>query len=953
MKDLRHWIIGVFLLIPLLAVAQQIKVSGAVYDKKQNEAIIQATVQLLHLPDSTMTAGAATDEKGHFTFTARPGKYAIKVSYVGYLPTVKPLTLTTGKNQVEVGSLFLEEDAITLGSVMVTAQAAQVVAKGDTLEYSSSAYRVPEGSTLEALVKKLPGAEIDENGKITVNGKEVKKITIDGKEFFANDPNIALKNIPVNMVDKVKTYDKKSDLARVTGIDDGDDETVLDLSVKPGMKKGWFGNLNLGAGTDSRYNGKLLLNRFSGDQQLSFVAGTNNVNDNDFGSGGFRSWGRPSGMNTVKTIGLNLAIAKDKVEIGGSTKITHTKGEVWTKTASETFITSATSSYGRSISDAINKSFSIQGDYKVEWKPDTLTNLIFRPNFSYNSTNNKSNSRSYTFNEDPEMDIDALIIAHDANNVNTSTWVNSLINAGKNIGKNTAIEGDLQINRNLGKNGRNITLRLRAGYTDNDSEQLSTSLRNFYQVTNSLPTNAEVLNRYIFVPTKNYNYSARLMYSEPIARSLFLQLSYQYQYRNSKLNNAIYDMPSSWTVENGWNDSYLSGYNERLSKNADYDYYNNQVDAQLRWITSKARLNVGISLQPQHTRLSYKHISVDTIVKRNVFNFTPTLDFNYSFSKTTRLFVNYRGRSSQPSMTDLLDIKDDTNPLNVRIGNSGLKPVFTNTLRAFFNSFNATKQRGIMASLFFVNELNSITTRRSYDASTGGYTSKPENINGNWNLFSMFNINSALKDKRFTLTSSTFSRFNNINSYMSTTNVEQGEKNSTRQLSLSERLNLTFRNDWLEIGASGSINYTHSTNTLQPQYNMDTYQFSYGFNTNIQLPWSMSISTDITQSSRRGYSDNSMNRNELVWNAQISKNFLKGNAATLSLQVFDILRRQSNISRNISAAMRQDVETNGIFHYGMLHFIYRLNIFGANAASNKFGGNFLPPPGGGFGGGRR
>lgn len=925
-----------FLLLPFMAMAQQTSITGKVLDKTDNSPVMQASVLLLNLPDSTMVTGVVTDNNGIFSLKAKPGNYVLKLSFVGYVPYIKPLTLVKNK-PVNLGTIQLEEDAVALSEALVTATVAQVVAKGDTLEYNSAAFRVPEGSTLEALIKKLPGAEIDENGKVTINGKEVKKIMLDGKEFFANDPSIAMNNLPVKMVDKVKTYNKKSDLARVTGIDDGEDETVLDLSVKPGMKKGWFGNIDLAGGTDDRYNLKTMLNRFTENQQYSFVAGMNNVNDNNFGNRGFRSWGRPMGLNTIKTIGFNMATTSDKLDMGGSSKITHRIGDVWSKTASETFISSQTSSYGRALSQAYNKSFSIEGDFSLEWRPDTLTNIIFRPNFSHGTTNNRSNSRSYTFNQDPEMDIDALIIAHDAGAINTASWVNSLINAAKTLSNNTTVDGRLQINRNLGKPGRNLTLSLRGGYTDNDNEQFSTSLRTYYQISGGGAL-VQDLNRYILSPTTSYYYSARLMYSEPIARALFLQLSYQYYYKNSTLNNKIYDMPATWRIEEGWNEAFASGYNTRLSKNADYDYHNNQVDLQLRWVNKKVRMSTGISFQPQHTLLSYKHISVDTVVKRKVFNFTPTLDFQYSFSNSTRLFVNYRGRSSQPSMTDLLEIRDDTNPLNVRIGNSGLKPVFTNTLSAFFNMFNPERQQGLALNMHYRNELNSITTRRSYDATTGGYTSKPENINGNWSLFGMIGFNTPVVDKRLTLHSSTFTTYNNINSYMSTTTVEQGAKNSTRQLGLSERLNLTFRNDWIEIGTTGGINYTRSTNSLQPQYNMDTYQFSYGMNTNIQLPWKISISTDITQNSRRGYSDSSMNRNELIWNAQLAKNFLKGDAATISLQMFDILRRQSNVSRSISAAMRQDMEYNGIFHYGMIHFIYRLNVFGGSNNAPHFPG---------------
>lgn len=949
---MKKWVLGLLLIScwGFSAFAQgsgsRGRISGVVVDGDDKSPIMQATIQVLSLPDSTMVTGDVTDNDGKFSIATRPGKYVLKVSFVGYTPTYKPFTLTKAKPSLNMGQLTLNSDAIMLEGAVVVAEAPEVTAVADTLVYSSSAYRVPEGSALEELVKKLPGAEVDENGKITINGKEIKKIMIDGKEFFADDPNIAMKNLPVNIIDRVRAYDKQSDMARVTGIDDGEEETVLDLSVKPGMNQGWLGNVDAAMGTEDRYSGKLMASRFWGENQMTAIGSMNNVNDNSFpgGGGGFRRGGQ-NGLNAIKMGGFNFATKNEKLETGGSVNFKYNDADIQSKQNAETFVSSDVSSFENVLRAQRNKNTNLRADFRFEWTPDTMTTLIFRPNFSYGKTNNGSSSKSYTFNDDPGYNIDDMIGTEDITSlVPEEKIINTIVRNSLSKSDDLSFGGSLMFNRRLGKSGRNITLRGTYNYTNDDSEQFSTSETDYYQ--KSPEERLEILNRYITTPTKSYNYSLRASYSEPIFKGGFLMFSYNFQYKRSTTDNSTYDMPNDWTIGNGFLQN-SAVYNPELSKSAEYDYYNHQVDVQLRWIREKMRLNAGVSFQPQNTKLAYKKGSLDTTVVRNVFNFTPTLDFRYNFSKTSQLRINYRGRSSQPSMTDMLPTTDDTDPLNVKMGNPGLKPSFTNSLMGFYNFFNTEKQRGLMTHIRFQNVLNSISNRRTYNETTGGYTTMPENINGNWNLFGLLGTNTALRNKKFTINTFTTISYNNIISYISDKALlELADKNKTKQLNLGERLRGTFRNDWWEFSLNGTFNTMRTRNSFQEQNNMNTYEFSYGASTNIYLPWNMAIATDLSQNSRRGYSDASMNRDELIWNAQISQNFLKGNAATVSIQFYDILRNQSNVSRTISAAMRQDTEYNSIYSYCMVHFIYRLNLFGGKSAAGP--ANRRGP--GGFGG---
>lgn len=962
------------LLVTTLSAFSQTKnitVSGRVVEDTKEPAI-QATVQLLLLPDSVQASGTATTAQGYFTLPkVSAGKYVLKVSYIGFKSQYIPLHLyatTTAKN---VGTLTLETDAVMLAEAVVTAEAPQVQVVEDTLVYTSSAYRTPEGAMLEELVKKLPGAEIDDEGNVKINGKDLSKIMVDGKEFFGGDVKTGLKNLPVDMIEKLKTYDKKSDLARITGIDDGEEETVLDLTVKKGMNQGWFGNADVAGGTEDRYMGRFMLNRFVDKTQVSVVGSANNVNDQGFsGGGGPPRWRRNNGLTATKMLGVNFATQTDKLELGGSARYNYQDGDIASIGSTEDFLPDG-NSYSNSNSRQRNKAKNFNADFRMEWKPDSMTNIIFRPNFSYGKTDNLSNSESGTFSSDPYS------LVSDPNN-----WLNlekifnpdddplrsiriNAINSGSlNDNKSVSMDATLQLNRKLNDKGRNVTFRGRFGYTNNDNNQYTESETHYFQLLNALGGDSILVrNQYITTPTKNYNYSAQLTYSEPIARATFLQFSYQFQYKYSESDKTTYDLQGfpDWGLSTQLPTGYEEHAVDSLGKYAEYRYYNHDASVSLRFIREKYQLSAGMSFQPQHSVLSYKRGDYMIDTTRNVFNFAPNLDLRIRFSKVSQLRMTYRGRSSQPSMENLLPIVDNSNPQNVRIGNPGLKPSFTHNMRFFYNTYNAEKQRGIMSHVNFSATQNSISNSRVYNSETGGWTTTPKNINGNWNAFGMFGFNTALPNKKYTINSFSNANYQNNVAYLTSGKGADAveRKNTTTNLTLGERLNAAYRNDWFEFGLNGSISYSIEKDKLTPDNNQEPYTFSYGANTQISMPWNMTLSTNIANQSRRGYTDSSMNRNELIWNAQLSQTFLKGNA-TVSFEMYDILKKQSNISRSLTASGRSVYEYNGVNSYCMLHFIYRLNIFGSKAARDKmqgrrgFGGpGFGPGHGpGGFGGRR-
>ena len=949
---------------------QKITVKGRVLEDTKEPAI-QATVQLLSLPDSVQASGVATSSMGFFSLPpVKPGKYVLKVSYIGFKTLWQPMQLSGSTPQKNVGVLTLETDAIMLAEAVITAEAPHVLVVEDTLVYNSSAYRTPEGAMLEELVKKLPGAEVDDEGNVKIIGRGLSKIMVNGKEFFGGDVKTGLKNLPVDMIEKLKTYDKKSDLARITGIDDGEEETVLDLSVKKGMNQGWFGNADVAGGTEDRYMGRLMLNGFMDDTRVSLIASANNVNDQGFsGGGGGPRWRRNNGLNASKVIGLDFATQTSKIELGGSARYNYRDADIMSIGSTEDFLPDG-NSYSNSNSKQRNRNNSFNADFRLEWKPDSMTNIIFRPDVSYGKTDNLSNSESGTFSSDPYS------LVTDPNNWLTlekilnpdddplrNIRVNAINSGSLSDNKSLSTNATLQLNRKLNNKGRNITFRGRFGYTNNDNNQYTESETHYFQLMNYLGGDSVLIrNQYITTPTKNYNYSAQLTYSEPIARATFLQFSYQFQYKYSESDKTTYDLQGfpDW----GLSTQLPAGYEEHavdsLGKYAEYRYYNHDASVSLRFIREKYQLSAGMSFQPQHSVLSYKRGDYMIDTTRNVFNFAPNLDLRVRFSKVSQLRLTYRGRSSQPSMENLLPIVDNSNPQNIRVGNPGLKPAFTHNMRLFYNTYNAEKQRGVMSHFNFSATQNSISNSRVYNSETGGWTTTPKNINGNWNAFGMLGFNTALKNKKYTINSFSNASYQNNVAYLTDSKTKMENKNTTTNLTLVERLNTSYRNDWFEFGLNGTISYSIEKDKLTPDNNQEPYTFSYGANTTVNMPWSMSVSTNIANQSRRGYTDSSMNRNELIWNAQISQTFLKG-AATVSFEMYDILKRQSNISRSLTASGRSVYEYNGVNSYCMLHFIYRLNIFGGKAARDKmqnkrgFGGPGFGPghrPGG-FGGGRR
>lgn len=962
-----------------ISLMAQIQLTGVVKNSKTDSPIEFASAVLLK-PDSTVVRGTTTDSVGRFKLNVPAvGEYLLKVSYIGYQPSVKSVAFATDSTLLDMGIVTMISTDNTLKTAVVTGTAARVEQKEDTTVFNASAYRTPEGSSLEALVKQFPGVEVSEDGKITWNGKEVKELLVNGKDFFKGDKDVAMKNLPVDMVNRIKAYEKQSDYSEMTGIDDGEEMPVLDIITKRQLNESWVTNLDLAYGTENRYSAKVFATRFTDRSSITAYGALNNVGDRGFGGPmGFGGGGQ--GLTATKNAGLNASWENSKakkeagrVELNGSVRYVHTSTDLIRTSATETFLNSNRgASFSNSYSKSDNSSTRVNVNARLRWLPDTMTTVTLRPSYSYSSGRNSSTSRTATFKDDPyaiegiENPLDS-IFAPTINPELAGILVNKNLrdNMGDNASHNVGL--NLNIVRRIGSKGRNVSLRARGNYSQSENNSYSVSDIQYGQ--NSAGKSQFQAQRSIS-PSQSYDYNIRVGYTEPIVKNLFAEANYTYSFRYNNsdrtrdlLEQAVLDTMIQQSAIIGMlptmADSTMWAHDLYNSQYATYRYYNHTANIGLRYSSPTITANAGVDFNPERTKMQYNRpAQIDTTIVRTVFNVAPQLRFRYKFSKTTNLDIRYRGSSSQPSMTNLLGVVDDSDPLNISMGNAGLKPSWNNNLRVFYHGYNPEQQRGIVAGVDMTQTKNSISNLMIYDENTGVRYTRPENINGNWNARGNFMFNTGLGEKKlFNISTNTNVSYANSVGYVNSTDAislpqrptpadydrlfanaaSTNAKSITRTVGVGENLNASYRTSWFDVGLLGTLNYQHSQSTLQTYNNMDTWNFAYGANANFNFDFGLSLSTDIRMNSRRGYADQAMNTNELLWNAQISYAFLKNRSAVVMLQAYDILRQQSNVSRVINAMQRSDSWTNAINSYFMIHFVYKLNIFSGGKGGNSKG----------------
>lgn len=936
MKSGKCLLMLLMILFSPMAFAQQsgVNVTGSVVEQGSDTPIEQATVRLLNVKDSAMVRGVVSARNGSFTLkNVKKESYLLHITFIGYDPLYQPLQITGKKNPVNVGKLELSDGAIELGEAVVIGKAPEVTVRNDTVEYNADSYKVTEGSVLEDLLKKMPGVEVDSEGKITVNGKEVKKVMVDGKEFFSDDPKVASKNLPAKMIDKLQVLDKKSDMAQMTGFDDGEEETVINLTVKPGMKQGWFGNAYGGYGSKDRYEGNAMVNRFVNNDQITFMGGANNTNNMGFsdlastmfsgmgGGGGRRGgFGAGSGITSSGNAGLNFSkeFKPDKLTLGGNTRYSHSDNDARSKSDRQNILPGDSSSYDNSEAMSRTKSDNFGVDFRLEWKPDTMTQLIFRPSFSFSHSMNDNFS-------------DATTLDNERDTVNTNKSSNYSESNGYNL------NASIDFSRKLNNKGRVFSATLSGGNSDSYSDGMNRSDIVYFNQTDALKNS--IIDQRSRYDNKGFNYRAYVSWVEPIGHNNFIQATYSISQRKQEALKNVYNQDADG-IYNVLDSAYSQSYrNNFISQRASLSFKSQRA---------KFNYTIGLNLDPSYSS-SENFVGDTTLSKitRKVVNLSPMAQFNYMFDKRTNLRIMYNGRTSQPSMTQLQPVADISDPTNITIGNPDLNPRYTNNVFIRFQQFTPEKQRAFMIMANGSYIINDIVSYTSYNQETGVKTTTYKNVNGNYSGNVRMMLNTPLKNKKFSINSMTMASFANSNGYINE------EKNTNRNLILSERGGIDFRSSYLDLGVNGNIRYNATSNSLQKENNQNTFNYGAGGYTTIYLPLNFKIESDVNWSTNSGYGDG-FKQNEVLWNASASKSFLKNNQGTLRFKIYDILQQRSNISRSITASYIQDSEYNTLGSYFMVHFIYRFSIFkgGASASdvktpgrSGRGRGPMGPPPG--------
>lgn len=886
--------------------------------------------QLISIPDSTRVGYTVSDVDGTITFDKLlPGRYYLQLTMTGMDVLDKTIELKDSVELADLGKLMMTENAVMLDEAVVTAVRAAVVAKQDTLEFNAGSFHTNPNASVEDLLKKLPGVEVGSDGSITSGGKNITKILVNGKEFFADDPKLATKNLPSDMVEKVQVIDRKSDLARLTGVDDGEDETVINLTVKKGMDNGWFGTVSGGYGTDGRYQGNLNLNWFKDGNQISIIGGANNINEmgfSDRGRGRFRDFGGNNGINSTQQLGINFNVGKDeKFRVGGNILYAHTDRDARNRFDTQ-YLFPDSVSYLTGGSKTRDRGHSLRAQFRMQWNITDADVLDFRPEFTYN------NRRS-------ELQDSSIL----RRSMNLADKVNSSFSMRANRGQDYNASGRLiYTHKFLSHPGRSISAQF--NYQFSDTRQKTTSWNDIEYYLRQ--DDSELL--YQFLDNRQWsNYlEGRLTWTEPLgdpSRGNYLELAYTASMRYNNADKLTYDMP---TPGDGF-DPFVSGLPEYESAPAGWEYVdslsnrfrnkftNQELQIGYKKTSSLYNLNAGLIFSPSSSESEDLINPMRNIQTRWVFNVAPFLRFRYKFSKHMSLMLNYRARTSQPSLTQLQPVPDTSDPLNITIGNPDLKPTFTQNMNVRFSNYNPDTQQSFSAMANASFALNTIVSRTITDSETGVRTTTYANANGNWNVFGMMMLNQPLRNKNWRINARLNAR------YASTAGYINGMFNRSGSLSLSPTAGVTFSSDIFQMTVNPTYSFQVSTSTLRLQ--PDRYTHNYGFtaDASLYLPFGLEVATDLAFSKSTGFS-RGFDNTQWLWNAQISYSVLRDKSLTFSVRAYDLLGMKKNVTRTVSANQITDNEYNDLSRYIMFGISWKFNTL-SKKTSNVNMPDDLPP----------
>ncbi len=940
-------------------------------DAKTSEPVSFATASLTVKGTTSAVKYVLTNSEGVAALTkVKKDTYILKAELMGYKTYEQEILVD--KN-IDLAEIKMKEDVEVLDAASVSAVGNPIVVKKDTIEYTASSFKTSDNDMLEELLKKLPGVEVEADGSITANGETITKITIDGKTFFLDDPQLASKNIPAKLIEKVKVVEKKSDQALFTGIDDGEEETVIDLSLRPGMMEGWFGNLMAGGGhdvpgagsdmNDWRYQGAAMVGRFTESSQISVILNGNNTNNRGFndmagsmmqgmrgGGGGMGrgmgGWGRGNGIATSWMGGLNGAfdLFDGDMELAGNYMHSGNIRDVIEESSRITYLDDGSRLLNDQNGTSQTRSQGHRLGMRLEHKFSENTSILFEPrvNFGKGSFSEFSDFQTYTERDGSR----------------------SLTNDGytSNLGDNDnwQASGFLLLRQRLGKPGRTLSANIRFSFSNNELDGLNQSLTRVTEPGSEAPVD-EIVNQLFDQNSRSSSLSGRIVYTEPITKHLFFEANYQYSWNKNTSIKDTYNSGSDLMDENGMLifDPTGQEIDERYSNKILNRSITQRAGLNFSYQKEKLRAQLGVSANPTDT---YNETTGHDPYHNKVVNWSPQAMLNYEFSDNSHIRFFYFGRSAQPSTSQLLPVPDNSNPLNISLGNPNLDPYFNHSIRGMFGYTN--KQTFTSVHTRFGASLveNAITNAQWYDPAGVQY-SIPVNGPGTGSADLRLMVNSPFGKSGFSIFSMTFGRYNQSTSYIGKGSLDSDKyydpvnasfdygqfnkdfpdlgdtdlfvTNRIQTMSFTQRLRLTYRNDIVELTLGGRTRMSKSWYTMENSNLKATWNNQVDGSMNWTIPGGINLIADVDYNWYDGYT--TPQEDEVILNAEITKLLFK-NKFTLALKAYDILGQSKNLSVTDASNYHQETRNNTLGRYVILSLTYRFGNFGGMGGGRGPGG---------------
>lgn len=878
---MKYYIFLIFFSFTLIAQAQS--VTGFVRDSLENEPVSYASVRVLNVADSSFVVGAVTNEEGRFRVSPRQGEYIVEISYMGYERYRKDIKLTDRKDNLDLGIINLQKASYNLDETVVIGYVPDIIVKGDTIEYNADAYKVQEDALLQDLVRRIPGMELSADGKLMVNGKVINKILINGKEFFDNDIDMALKNLPASMINKLQVFKEESETTKITGFKDGQEQQVLNLDVKEEYTRTVFGDARIGYGTDHRYSNKINAQYMVDDNQYALLANMNNVTD-DFEYSSFS--GQYDGISKNRKVGFNFNTQRNEnLQVGGYVSYESNDNLYDMDSNTETFIESGNrmnkeSSSSQSIRKNLNTGTNLM------WKPDTLTTIYAR--FSLNTGTSDemrhTNNQSYTINQKDT----------------TSGWTDYFTK-----GNTHSLNASFTIGRKLNSKGRTVSLAVNGSTrgTSNNGSNLSTTL---YQGINE----TKLIDQKLNIGSNSNNIGFLFSFVEPVGKGKLIQLSYNYRYENSSRDRLTYKRDGEGEY------AAIDTAYTRISESSSVAQ---RINLSFQSIKEKLEYTIGFNIDPSSSwNKSYLGDTTFENQKQSVLNFSPTFRFSYKPKKNMSIDFDYYGSTEQPSLRQLSSDTIIMDALSRMYGNPDLKPSFQNNVNLYFQRSDYEKGSYFTLTAGGNFTINKIVDYKFTDE-LGNTENTFRNVNGNWGLNGGMMFSLPLRNKKITLDNTTYGYL------MRNIGFSNGRKNVTKNLTFTETFAINYRTEKFTQRLQANLNYNITRNNLPDQQNLNVTNYGFKSFTIWNLPYDFTIQNEISFTKNNGYVDD-FKDSEFLWNLSVGKQFLRKKQGTIKLQCYDIFNDRNNVLRVNSANYISDTRTNMIGRYAMLSFSYKFNV---------------------------